>query len=73
MANNHPPLIAAAQDHAGRRPKRNVAARAATPIASTASPTGEPAGLIGPCKRVQTIRPNREMRPDPLRHRLEPA
>jgi len=35
--------------HAGRGPNRNVAARAAIPIASTASANTDPAGSIGPC------------------------
>ena len=41
--------MAAAHPHAGRGPNRNVAARAAIPIASTASANTDPAGSIGPC------------------------
>ena len=46
LANNAPTVSTDTHDHAGRGPSRNDAARAATPIASSASPRTEPAGSI---------------------------
>ena len=48
LDNNRPPLANDANRHAPTGPNRNTAALAATPIASTASPTAVPAGPIGP-------------------------
>lgn len=44
LDNNLPALSTDAHDHAGRGPRRSDPARAANPIASTASATGLPAG-----------------------------
>jgi hypothetical protein len=46
--NSRPAVSTEAHHHAGRGPSRSKATRAATPIASTASATGEPAGRTGP-------------------------
>jgi hypothetical protein len=48
LANNRPAVSTDAHDHGGRGPRRSDAARAATPIASTASATPDPAGATGP-------------------------
>ena len=48
LDNSRPRLADDANDHAPTGPSRNTAALAATPIASTASPTTDPAGPIGP-------------------------
>lgn len=47
LANNRPTVSTDTHDHGGRGPSRSDAARAATPIASSASDTSEPAGSIG--------------------------
>ena len=49
MLESRAPLVSTdAHDQAGRGPRRNDAARAATPTASTAPARAEPAGLSGP-------------------------
>ena len=48
LDNNRPRLASDANDHAPTGPNRNTAALAATPIASTASPTAVNAAAIGP-------------------------
>lgn len=47
LASNPPPVSRDVIDHTGLGPNRNTAERAATPIASTASPTGVPDGPGG--------------------------
>ena len=44
LASSPPPVSTEASDHGGWGPKRHTPARAATPIASTASAKAEPAG-----------------------------
>ena len=45
--NNRPPVNADTHDHGARRPNTNDAARAHTPIASTALATGDPGAQAG--------------------------
>jgi len=47
LERSRPPLAEDANDHAGIGARRNDAARAATAIASTASPIGVPVGATG--------------------------
>lgn len=47
LLNSRPAVAADANDHGGRDSSRNVPARAATAIASTASPNTLPAGANG--------------------------
>lgn len=47
LASRRPAVRTDTHDHGGRGPSRNDAARAATPIASTASATCEPVGAVG--------------------------
>lgn len=48
LARSLPALSTDTHDHAGRIPRRSDAARAATPMASSASATGDPAGRSAP-------------------------
>jgi hypothetical protein len=57
-----PPVSTDAHDHAGRDPNRNDAARAATPTASSASATAEPARDDRSQVGVQHMHPNGEVR-----------